>query len=439
MEIVRVNISFLGSVISIQGFGTALILARHAVFEGIRVYSSITAVGADFGANTWVYRIANILFSQNPKPARVKVANLTGARSWSGRLYTLVPIPNIGAVVSCKVMNPATGVDTLISHTVLNGDSAETITTDLTSQIDGLTFATCTNPTTTSIEVTAQPAGERLRFTDLNGLEYEDTEPAAGYDTRLSALELLDNDWYGVLTDSISDLNTKAVAAWVQSREKFFFALTQDGREGRTGGSVTGTFLRTSGYDRTKLEFHPSGDMTNVALAGIVLAKGWDQGTAPTWAFRRLQGVRTYGLTGTQETNLLSNNVGIFTSQRNIPLTWEGRTANGRYGDFVLFIDWLRARIRENVFARLSERNRVEYTDEGIGQVKDWVFDILELAKNRGGFSNDYPLTIGAPRAVDVPTNDRQARILGGGGITFSGVFVGAVHTVEVNGVVTEG
>lgn len=444
METVTVTIQFQGQAITVQGFGTALILTSNPTgFTEVRTYSSPDAVGADYAATTEAYQLANKVFSQVPRPSRVKIANLAGARNWSATLSVLNPIPATGKVVGCKLRNPNTDAEYTVSHTVAGGDTAATITADLLAQIDALADIQASAASATSITVqgdSVTAAGKKVRVYSLTGsLEYVDAEPAAGYATRLSEIQLLDSDFYGILIGSTSNANLTDVAAWAESREKFFFGLSQDGNEKRTGASVVGAALRLLGYRNTKVEFHPDGELQNAALAGIVLGKGWDQGTAPTLAFRRFAGVSPYVLTPTEENNLGTNNLGTYTTSHGISMSWAGKSAGGVYSDFVIFVHWLSARIRENVFSRLAAEERVPFTDEGIQKVEDWTWEVLARGRDRGGFSRDFPLTIRSPKAAEVPNVDRQARILGGGGISFSGVFAGAIHQVQVNGTVIEG
>jgi len=439
METVEVSISLDATTVAAQGFGTALILAT-VPFDGIRVYESATEVAADVPTRLPAYQLAAKLFSQSPPPSRVKVASLNNpGRSWSARVSILSPLPAVGRAVTALFVNALTGAVVTASYTVASGNSAGDVASGLATAVDAIaTVAVTYTSGNTYFDVAADSgvvaAGTRIRFAGGTGIEYLDTETDSGYDTRLAAITLIDADFYGVLIDSISGANVEAVAAWCETEARQFFALSADGREKRTGATVVGAALRDGGFKRTNLQFHPTAQEQNAALAGVVLAKGWDDGTAPTWAYRNLAGVTVYTLNPTEETALAAINAGTYTRSHGSAITWEGRNASGVYGDLILFVDWLGARVRENVFANISAEDRVEFTNVGIAKVKDWVWDILDIARTRGGFSNDYPLKISAPKATQVGTVDRSNRTLGGGGVSFEGVFASAIHKVRVNG-----
>ena len=444
MEPVSVNIRFNAQIVSVQGFGTALVVAQHGAFDGIRTYNGSESVAIDFptyqGAD--IRRIATAYFSQVPRPQELKIANLQnpgGAvwRNWTGQL-TIPTLPSVGEKISVSVVNPTTGAVSTVERIVAMGEDLPMLLMGLTSSLDGLPFltaiATGANITISGDSVACP--GARIVVQGLRNVAFLDTEPVLPYSARLSALLGIDADWYHVLVDSTSQANIVGVAEWCEAREKQYSAVTQDTRE--LSASVLLTALRAAGYRRTYVWFHPSGDRIDAALSGAVLPRGWDAGTAPTWAFLSFAGVSTYTLTPTQEAYLATFNANTYTVSHNLSLSWEGRSPSGVYGDLILFVDWLSARIREAVLRLLANapNGRILYTDAGIATVKNAVYGVLVLARTRGGFSPDEDLTVTAPRAADVPVADRENRLLGGGGVGFSGMFSGAIHKVGVNGLV---
>lgn len=444
MEPVSVQIRFNAQIVSVQGFGTALLLAQHGVFDGIRDYTGPDAVSADF--NTYqgadIRRIAAAYFSQVPRPEKLKIANLlvppTQWRTWTGAL-TIPTLPSIGDKVSISVTNPVTGAVSVVEHVVAITEDIPALLTGLTASLDGLPFLTATL-TGSTIAITGDSTlcpGARIVCQNPHNVSVLDTEATLPtLAARLSALAGISGDWYHVLTDTTSQANIAAVAAWTETHEKQYNAVTQDSRE--TSASVLYTALRAANYRRTYLWFHPSGDRIDAALSGAVLPRGWDNGTAPTWAFLAFAGVSTYSLTPTEETYLQGLNANTYTVSHNLSLSWEGKSPSGVYGDLILFVDWLSSRIREAVLRLLANapNGRIAFTDAGIASVKNAVYAVLVLGRTRGGFSPDEDLTVSAPRAADVPGTDRDNRFLGGGGIGFRGTFAGAIHRVGVNGLV---
>ena len=59
-----------------QGFGTPLILAIEKVAK-YKEYVDISAIGSDFGESTGTYKVAQALFGQSPRPAKVAIVGLS--------------------------------------------------------------------------------------------------------------------------------------------------------------------------------------------------------------------------------------------------------------------------------------------------------------------------------------------------------------------------
>lgn len=436
---VEVNIAAQAQPVTVQAFGVALLLSRQSLFGGIREFLSASEVqNAGFTPGTPEYQIAAAYFGQRPSPRKLKIANLPGGIVWTARIQVRAN-PGTGYQFRVAVMDVG-GTIREGTYTVAPGDTLALIAAGLHAALDPLAgIATAYTVTNEYFDLTAQTGGYKLRVTYLDpNLSFLDNDPDGSYATRLGALAVSDPDFYGVLIDSTSDVNVQAVATWAQANGRFFFPVTFNTREkNSTLTPVLGPALRSANHENTLLQFSHKQARLDAGLASVVLASGWDLGTAPTWAYRTLRGLETDDLTPTEFATLIGNRVQVYVVNKGVSVTWEGRTPSGQYGDFILFLAWLNARIGEAVFRVLANIPRVTYTVEDIGKVSDAVWSVLSTARDRKGFSEDFPLTIGQPAPADVDSGDREVRLLGGGGITFSGTFAGAVHTVQVNGTVT--
>jgi hypothetical protein len=435
IDAVDVNVSADSAPVTVEAFGTGLFLSRHSVFSGIREYPGLTEVSADFPQGTPEYDYAAAYFSQEPSPNKLKIANNPVARNWSCRI-DVISVPAPGTVVSVNVVDSG-GTLRTGSYTVLPLDTLATVAAGLHAALDPLPgIATVYTVTETFFSLSAQGAtGAKLRVSSIHSaLRYLDTDTNGSYPTRLTELALIDSDFYGVGIDATDDTNITAVAAWVEANKRFFFAVTFNTREQVTGSGVLGLALVALGYRRMELRISKRGARVDGAMASEILANGWDNGTAPTFAFRSLIGVETDTFTPTELSYLLANRVQVFVVNKGRRVTWEGKTPGGRYADVTVFLDWLEARIGEAVFSKLSDEPRLGYTTDDIGKMEDKVWEVLSLARDRKGFSPDFPLTIESPTPSSVGSVDRGNRVLGGGGIRFSGTFAGAFHKVRING-----
>lgn len=440
LPIVEVTITGNAQSAQVAGFGTGLILAKNAVDPGVAVYQSLAeAITAGYAANSPVGLMVAAYFAQDPRPSRVKVAALASAIPWSCRI-TVASLPSVGSVVSLSLVLPNGTVRTA-TYTVLAGDTLALVAAGLGAAVAAFAEFSVTIPVG-GVYFAVQPAAGTTKFrvsAFSSQLQYLDTEADSGYATRLSELALLDPDFYGVAIDSTSAANVAAVFAWVQSNKRLFFGLTQDTIERDTvGGGPLAVALRGASYDCGELRYSGLGARADAAMMGAILAASWDDGTAPTWAFRELKGIPVDNLTPTQVSNMQTAvHVSIYVTNRGVNMTWEGKAPGGKFADLSVFLAWLDARIGESVFNLLVREPRLGYTTKGIGKVGDAVWEVIRTAFAREAISPDFPITFALPKPADATTEERAARTLGGGGIRFGFVFAGAIHKVQVNGVVT--
>jgi len=438
LGIVEVSITGTSQTPAVAGFGTGLILSKHTRFSGIRTYTGLAGVAADgFVARSPTYLIAQAYFAQNPRPARLKIANNVSSVAWTAR-FDVTSVPAVGTVVEVKLYTWDSVLRTG-TYTVLTGDAATDIAAGLHASLDALTgVSTSFTLTNEYFTMTAESgSGRKLQVVSLHPcVSYRDTEAGSDYDTRLSELALVDPDFYGVMIDSTSGANIEAVATWCATAQRVFFAVTQDTRE-KTSGAVLLPALMAAGHKRVDARYKERGERSDGAMAGVILSRTWDSGTAPTWAFRELLTIGVDPLTPTEVTAVLANNGSVYVADRGGRITWEGKTPSGTYGDLTVFLDWLDARIGESVFGLLLRELRLAYTSEDIQKAQDAVWDVLRVAIERKAVSLDFPVELTAPAPGDATTSERENRTLGGGGIRFSFVFSGGIHKVQVNGVVT--
>lgn len=73
-DIATINVTSTGAGVTRAGYGIPLIVSHTAAWaERYRAYSSLSAVGADFAANTPEYMAADQIFGQSPKVSAIKI------------------------------------------------------------------------------------------------------------------------------------------------------------------------------------------------------------------------------------------------------------------------------------------------------------------------------------------------------------------------------
>ena len=171
-----------------------------------------------------------------------------------------------------------------------------------------------------------------------------------------------------------------------------------------------------------------------------------------TWKFKILNGITSSGLTATEQSTVNDGNGNYVARQGGILHTFEGKATSGEFIDIMRTMDFIEARIKENVFVRLVNAGKIPFTNSGISTVVEGVEEALLTAYNQGAIADGNPseltgtdpdpgdedLTvplyeITAPRREEVPLNDRANRILPD--VNFVAILAGAVHEVRVVGV----
>lgn len=97
----------------------------------------------------------------------------------------------------------------------------------------------------------------------------------------------------------------------------------------------------------------------------------------------------------------------------------------------MILVDWLRARIQEQIFYRLVNTKKIPFTDAGATMIENEIRSVLSQAEVNGGIDG---YTVTAPRVLSIPEMQRNARVMGD--FTFEARLAGAVSVVIIRGVV---
>lgn len=268
------------------------------------------------------------------------------------------------------------------------------------------------------------------------------------YDEALSAIKLIDNDWYGLIISSRNAADVLLAAAWAEANKKVFWTsssasriidtdfLTDDGTDEENDSIAA--ILKARSYVRSYSLYHGSADteFPEAGFLGSLLAR---QPGSYTGMFKNIVGIGTSSLTPTNSKNALDKNCNIYQLISGISMVRESKSGQGEFFDVVHFIDWIVSRLGEAVFGHLAKLDKVPFTSEGLVGLKSIMDQIGQLGISVGGFSpisyNEDGTQIGGfsctvPRIEDVLDADRSARKLTG--VKFRGFLAGAIHAVEM-------
>lgn len=268
---------------------------------------------------------------------------------------------------------------------------------------------------------------------NMQGVHVEETDgTATDISDALTQVYEENDDWYGLLLASREQSEIEEAADWTPANKLFITQPVEPDWEALSSYDL-------AGYDNTGI--FPSVEEQEVDAAIMARMFATDPGSA-TWKWKTLNGVTSSGYTNTEISSMLSPDeeepyMNPVIYEKGVYYTAEGKTGDGSFLDITRAIDWMEARITENIFQLFINTDKVPYTDDGIAQVVGRLEEILRVAVDREVIAVDsdgvplYELDI--PSRTDIPTNTRANRILPD--VDFEATVAGAVHSVEVAGV----
>ena len=429
-DIVTVNITAQTSSPTRPGFGTPLIAAYHTRWttDLVREYASTTEMTDDgFLVTDPAYLCAQAVFSQSPRPKKIKVGRRT--RAFTQTIDLTPTITTEGYVYTIKI-----GADTL-TYTVLAAATVATICAALTTAINALAGGALHTAVdgTTKVTVTTATAGNLLDYADwTNGLTFKDATADPGIAADIVDIVAEDDDWYGLLLDSNSEAEVAVAALSIEARIKLFGYTTSD-TETYDAGDTDDVFstLKTSNYARTFGILSSKRLLSWSAAAWMGNRFPFDPGS-DTWAFKTLRGVVTDVLSSGKVTAVLNKRGNVYTAVAGVSVTQFGKTASAEYIDVTRFIDWLRSEIQIRLFALLINNQKIPYTDLGVDMVKAVIKAVLSDGIRAGGLASDPAPEVTAPAVKDVDPVTKAGRILPD--VKFTATLAGAIHQLEIDG-----
>ena len=284
-----------------------------------------------------------------------------------------------------------------------------------------------------NLVLTADNAGEPFTTTVTTNMTLVHTTANVGVQTDLQNIYDsgdIGKSWYALCLVSRVESDVLEAAIWIQANKRIFVTASSDVNVKSALTTDIASQLKALSYDRVAVIY--SADAANypdAAWLGRMLPK--DPGSA-TWCHKVLTGITIDELTDTEENNLQGKNCNYYITRGGGGRTHWGYTAEGEWIDVIRGIDWIEARMQEEVYALVIAVDKIPYTNKGIGMVGTPIEQVLIQAQDRE-ILDSYEITL--PDAADFTATQKQSRILTG--ITFTGVLAGAVHSTAINGSVS--
>ena len=490
-DIVNVTITTGTKTPTRTGFGLPLVAGYHTVFpERVRSYTSIASMITDgFTAIDPITLAATAALSQNPSPPRVIVGRCANTQAQVmkvyphiaplaltaytlvlngiDRTYTTDGSPTVAKICTglAAALDPAAWTDTNVYDVgdyvkndtgpvkdyicTIGGTSAGSggPTGTGAAIVDGtVTWAhvgTNENVTvsdnTTFITVTADAVADQFQlyaqfFNYLRLLDETPNTGGSGIAEDIAAIQVENNDWYALITTNHGKAVITAAAAAIESQTKIYLATTLDYDVIEAGSGDIASTLQAAAYARTALSWHhrANDQFMGAAFGGKNLPQ--DPGSI-TWAYKTLAGVTASDLNDTQIGIIEGKDCNYYIELAGLNITLPGKVSDSEWIDVVRGIDWTEVRMQEAVFGLLANSKKVPFTDKGIGAVQGVVQGVLSEGVSNGLYSSDPAPTVLVPLAADVPTADKANRLLPD--VEFTATLAGAIHKVEISGVVS--
>ena len=253
----------------------------------------------------------------------------------------------------------------------------------------------------------------------------------AALDSYVQAIQDLEsqfNQWLFLITDAESDADHTAIAAYIETTEKFYVLHSADA-DAPTETPDLGSVLKALGYERT-FGIYSSDSNIGVPAAGWLGRFAPQQLGSAIWLYKPITGITPDNFTTTQLTNLNNKNWNSYTTVEGTPVVFgDNKVFGGEYIDVMLGVQWIITRMRERVWGTLLNSRKVSFDTAGIAKIESDIRSVLAEATDLGILAADFAPVITVPNALSLTSAQRNTRILTG--VTFEARLAGAIQKVD--------
>lgn len=424
-SIIQITITRQTTAVATASFNIPLILATHTKFaERTRTYTSIDAVAEDFDSDDAVYVMAQKTFSQDLGRPPSIVVGRRQVDAVSGN----VPTVTVGQVYTITI----NGTD--YSYTAVTDDTAVEVVAGIKAayDLDPQDDITFTDNTDGTFDIAVDVAGTAWSVTSSTNVVVTSDTPTETWTDAIDAVTDANNSWYALTAETHTDADIAEIAAAIQSRRKIYVTSTDEPAVPSTSTSDIGSTLEAAGYTRTSLIYLPTADTEYPENAWVGALLPQTVGSA-SWNFKRAQGVTAANLSDTQRTNLRNKKVNMFTEVAGVNIFQDGQMIDGRPMSEIIIVDWIHARMQEQIYFRLINLLKIPFTRAGFTIIENEMRSVLAQAAANGAIEPNFTVT--SPDPLAIPANQRAQGIAGT--FTFEARLQGEVKQVIIQGTLT--
>ena len=450
-DIVDVQITKQTASLTRAGFGTPMILSSEAtglLSSLTKVYGTDVAelVADGFDLNGITAKKFSAIISQNPKVDRIIVAK---RETLPLKTLDITPIAKNTTAYSITISGvgpTATAPPEVFTFTTDATATVAEITAGLVALINAGTMDVLATDNTTKItlEKAVTPGGVategvsfRYLVNDRSLLQVQNITPDPGVVGDLVSVRTAidgNDTWYALFLDNSGKAEIEALASNIETLIKLFIAGTSDADVLTSASTDVASVLQSNNYIRTALLWHPDPDNgPGAAWAGKALPS--DPGSITWNLLQGIVGVPATKFTTNELGFLKLKNVNRFVLLAGQTAPQEGKTSSGEFIDITRGIDFIQARLEENIFLKLLQLPKISFSDPGISIIENEVRGVMSLGITQSIFLANPAPTVSVPFAADVDVLDKANRLLPD--VLFDAKLAGAIHIVEVRGVVS--
>lgn len=244
--------------------------------------------------------------------------------------------------------------------------------------------------------------------------------------TALSKISNVNDDWYGLATYTKKDDEIISIAKYIDTTAKIYAVATSDpaSRDNpfKETGKDLGSILKKSAFKNTAwMHSEEASKFAECAKLGQCLA--YKAGTA-TIAYKTLSGIKSDSLSRTQSENIFAKNGNTYQMIAGVNVTRYGTLCDGTPIDIKIGLDFIKARVQENIFFVLKNSKKVLFTESGIVTIQNCIHEVLE---NANEIVSEYKVEM--PKPAKISKNIKAKRILDD--IKIDLILTGAIHKVK--------
>lgn len=449
-EVVDVVVALGTSPIEQVDFSIPLFVTPHNIFtERVRSYSTLDSVVQDgFAVGSPVHRFIENCFAGKFAPQAVKVGRIAytdttvtyNQADYSG-ILTLNVTVQTSTNKYVKAINTAS-----LSAATTPADAATAVAAAIEADADIGPLVTASAATNV---VTVAPTLTTTTVSIGYAMESKYKIVNVGSETVAIALPLIadeDNNWYFLSTESHTETDIKAAAAYAASATPKRMHVYSSADIDITNAAITTDImsqLKALSYD-TSTGFYNETSDEDWSEGGVIGAiASIDPSFGETLHLKTMPSITVSKLSLTKQEAIWNKNGNFYKTLKGVNVLWEGKTASGEYFDTVRFGHWLAAKIDESLFGFLYRQSNLgkslKTSDDDLPVLKSVLRnDPLNIAIRNGGILDgysadgtiDYSPIVTVPQRKDIPVNDLAARFLDG--VIVDCVYANSLHFIKI-------